>query len=233
MPRFRRAACPTFGDAEWRLEVDGLVAAPRDYTLADLRALPQSEVDARLTSVSGFSVRARWQGVLWRDFLAGLEPGPGTASHATFASQGGGYTTTVSLADLDHPRVMLVLGVEGEPLERDYGGPLRMFIPQLWGYKSAKWLAGITSGRPHAGRLLGGPGLSPRGDHRAGHHPGHQHRPEAAHQGRRGDRVLKPASPDGGILRCRRRSSLDVARKAAPAAKACRTPCLRTSGSAG
>ncbi len=151
LPRFTAGGMPDIGEAEWRLSVDGLVAAPREYTMDDIRALPQSEVNARLTSVSGFSVRAQWQGVLWRDFLAGIEPQP-KASHATFTSQGGRYTTTVSLADLDHPRVMLVLGVDGEPLERDYGGPLRMFIPHLWGYKSAKWLARITFGD----RMLGG-----------------------------------------------------------------------------
>ncbi|MCB2226236.1 MAG: molybdopterin-dependent oxidoreductase [Desulfarculaceae bacterium] len=151
MPRFSAGGIPSTSDADWRLTVDGLAGGPREFGLADLKALPQSEVNARLTSVSGFSVRALWQGVLWRDFLAGLEPKDGS-NHATFASSGGGYTTTVSLADLDHPRVMLVTAVEGEPLERDYGGPLRMFIPQLWGYKSAKWLTGITFGD----RMLGG-----------------------------------------------------------------------------
>ena len=151
MPAFSAGGRPNIGPEQWRLTVDGMVAQKREFDLDDIRAMPQSEVDARLTSVSGFSLRARWQGVLWRDFLAGLEPAPG-ADHATFTSQGGGYTTTVSLKDLDHPRVMLVLGVQDEPLEMDYGGPLRMLVPQLWGYKSAKWLAGVTLGD----KMLGG-----------------------------------------------------------------------------
>ena len=151
MPAFSAGGRPTLDPAQWRLKVDGMVAQERAYGLDDIRAMPQNEVDARLTSVSGFSLRARWQGVPWRDFLAGLEPTPG-ASHATFTSQGGGYATTVSLADLDHPRVLLVLRVQGEPLETDYGGPLRMLIPNLWGYKSAKWLAQITLGD----KMLGG-----------------------------------------------------------------------------
>jgi DMSO/TMAO reductase YedYZ molybdopterin-dependent catalytic subunit len=151
MPAFSAGGRPTLSPAQWRLTVDGMVAQEREYTLEDIQAMPQSQVDARLTSVSGFSLRARWQGVLWRDFLAGLELEPG-ADHATFTSQGGGYTTTVSLSDLDHPRVMLVLGVEDEPLDEDYGGSLRMLVPNLWGYKSAKWLAGITFGD----KMLGG-----------------------------------------------------------------------------
>ena len=151
MPAFSAGGRPTIGPDQWRLTVDGMVAQEREYGLEDIRAMPQSEVDARLTSVSGFSLRARWQGVLWRDFLKQLEPTP-EATHATFTSQGGGYTTTVSLKDLDHPRVMLVLGVQDEPLDMDYGGPLRMLVPQLWGYKSAKWLAGVTFGD----KMLGG-----------------------------------------------------------------------------
>ncbi len=64
-------------------------------------------------------------------------------SHATFTSVGGGYSTTVALKDLDTPRVILAYEVNKEPLEREYGGPLRMVIPNLWGYKSCKWLASV------------------------------------------------------------------------------------------
>lgn len=151
MPAFSAGGRPTIGPDQWRLTVDGMVAQEREFDLEDIKAMPQNEVDARLTSVSGFSLRARWQGVLWREFIKQLEAMP-EATHATFTSQGGGYTTTVSLRDLDHPRVMLVLGAQDEPLDMDYGGPLRMLVPQLWGYKSAKWLAGITFGD----KMLGG-----------------------------------------------------------------------------
>lgn len=146
VPIFSAGGMPSRAEGDWRLRVQGLVAQPREFSLAGLRALPQGEVDARLTSVSGFSVRALWQGVLWRDFLAAIRP-QAEATHATFTSLGGGYETTLALTVLDHPRVMLVLAVEGEPLEREYGGPLRMLIPHRWGYKSAKWLADITLGQ--------------------------------------------------------------------------------------
>ncbi len=142
VPVFQAGGMPDLPADRWSLQVTGLVADPRQLSLADIQALPASDVDARLTSVSGFSVRAKWRGVLWRDFIAGIEPAP-TANHATFTSLGGGYSTTVSLADLDHPRVLLAYGVDDQPLEREYGGPLRMVIPHLWGYKSAKWLAEI------------------------------------------------------------------------------------------
>jgi len=134
---------PDIDTATYQLHVRGLVKEERSFTWEEIIALPVSKVDARLTSVSGWSVRATWEGVLWRDFLRFLKP-KNEASHAAFSSSGGGYDTTVSLVDLDHPRVLLVYGVEGEPLEREYGGPLRTVIPNLYGYKSCKWLETIT-----------------------------------------------------------------------------------------
>ena len=145
-PVFTAGGAPVIAENDFRLEVAGLTAAPRALTLADLKALPFSAVSARLTSVSGWSVRAIWEGVLWRDFVAAAAPLP-EARYATFVSHGGVYETTISLADLDHPRTMIVWGVEGEPLETAYGGPVRMVVPHLYGYKSAKWLARVEFGR--------------------------------------------------------------------------------------
>jgi len=143
VPAFEAGGMPEIDMAEYRLHVRGLVEEERSFTLEEIMALPASKVNARLTSVSGWSVRATWEGVLWRDFIRGLTVKRG-ASHAMFSSVGGSYETTVSLADLDHPRVLLVYAVEGESLEREYGGPLRMVIPNLYGYKSCKWLETIT-----------------------------------------------------------------------------------------
>jgi DMSO/TMAO reductase YedYZ molybdopterin-dependent catalytic subunit len=142
-PVFKAEGMPEIDVATYRLFVKGLVEKERSFTWEEIMAFPASKVNARLTSVSGWSVRATWEGVLWRDFISALTPRE-EASHAVFSSFGGGYETAVSLADLDHPRVLLVYAVEGEPLEREYGGPLRMVIPHLYGYKSAKWLETIT-----------------------------------------------------------------------------------------
>ena len=118
-----------------------MVKAEKEFSLNDIKSLPFSRISSRLTSVSGWSVRADWDGVTWSNFIKEIHLGEG-ASHATFYSPGG-YTTTVSLKDLSNPRVMLVYGVAGEALEAEYGGPLRTVIPNLWGYKSCKWLARI------------------------------------------------------------------------------------------
>ncbi|HYA02695.1 MAG TPA: molybdopterin-dependent oxidoreductase [Syntrophobacteria bacterium] len=142
VPAFKAGGQPSIDFGAYRLELTGLVAQPLSLTWPEILALPYSVVNARLTSVSGWSVRADWGGVLWRDFLSSAPPLP-KATHVTFVSVGGGYATTTPLSDMDTPRVILAYNVADEPLEPEYGGPLRLVIPNLWGYKSCKWLGKI------------------------------------------------------------------------------------------
>ncbi|HUT52440.1 MAG TPA: molybdopterin-dependent oxidoreductase [bacterium] len=142
-PVFAAEGVPENTDAgAWRVRVDGLAQQEAELGLADIKALPNVILDARLTSVSGWSVRAQWEGTPWTEFMK-RHPGRPEATHVTFVSAGG-YATTAPLTELSSPRVLLCWGVGGEPLEPDYGGPLRMLIPNLWGYKSCKWVVRIT-----------------------------------------------------------------------------------------
>ncbi len=95
------------------------------------------DVNCRLTSVSGWSVRATWQGIVWQDFVNFIRPAD--YNYVIFESYGG-YSTTVFKVDLDNPRILMALKVDDEVLEEAYGGAIRMVIPNLWGYKSCKWL---------------------------------------------------------------------------------------------
>ncbi len=147
MPVFNTERTKLSDLSDYRVLVCGLVAEPVSLAIDQVRALPHSVIDARLTSVSGFSVRADWGGVLWTDFEKGLSLQP-QASHATFSSPGG-YETTIRLRDLRNPKVLLAYEVGGEPIEVEYGGPLRLVVPHLWGYKSCKWVSQIE--------LRGGP----------------------------------------------------------------------------
>jgi len=140
-PIFHAEGLPSIDPSTWRLKVSGLVAEERVFTLAEIKAMSSVTIDARLTSVSGFSVRAPWDGVAFPDFLDHIKPLP-SATHATFTSVGG-YDSTISFENLLKPRVILCYGVGGQPLELEYGGPLRLLVPHLWGYKSVKWLAKI------------------------------------------------------------------------------------------
>ena len=139
-PVFKAEGIPKIDPQTYRLKVWGLMVGERDFSLEELKQLPFTRLNARLTSVSGWSVRANWEGVLWKDFMKNITLMP-LAKYATFTSVGG-YDTGIPIAELND-RVMLVWAVDGEPLEKQYGGPLRLLVPHLWGYKSCKWINDI------------------------------------------------------------------------------------------
>jgi len=99
--------------------------------------------DARLTSVSGWSVRGQWGGVRLSDLLAPAGPKP-EATHVRFISYREIYTTCIPLDVALKERTLLAYEFDGEPLDSDYGGPVHIFRPCLWGYKSAKSVVAIT-----------------------------------------------------------------------------------------
>jgi DMSO/TMAO reductase YedYZ molybdopterin-dependent catalytic subunit len=142
VPIFKAGGMPTIDLTTYLLSVGGLVKEERLFSWQDILAMPKSQVNCRLTSVSGWSVRGVWEGIQWKDFLRQISVDSKT-NHVRFSTIGGNYTTAVSCKDLEHPGVLLAYGVNGDPIEPEYGGPLRMVIPNLWGYKSCKWLGKI------------------------------------------------------------------------------------------
>jgi DMSO/TMAO reductase YedYZ molybdopterin-dependent catalytic subunit len=121
----------------WVIEVSGFCAHPRTFTWQELIALPKSIADARLTSVTRFSVRGRWGGVKVADLLNAVQAGPET-QYVRFWSYRGIYDTSIPIEVALHERTLLAYEFDSEYLEEDYGGPVRGFCPYLWGYKSAK-----------------------------------------------------------------------------------------------
>lgn len=142
VPVFNAGGMPKADLETYILSVGGMVKEGKQFSWIEISEMPRSRVDCRLTSVSGWSVRADWEGIGWDDFLQHISL-ESKANHVRFTSIGGGYQTTVHCQDLANPRVLLAYGVNGEPIESEYGGPLRMVIPKLWGYKSCKWLGKI------------------------------------------------------------------------------------------
>jgi DMSO/TMAO reductase YedYZ molybdopterin-dependent catalytic subunit len=121
----------------WVIEVSGFCANPRTFTWQELIAFPKSIADARLTSVTRFSVRGKWGGVKVADLLNAVEAGPGT-QYVRFWSYRMSYDTSIPIEVALRERTLLAYEFEGEYLDEDYGGPVRGFCPYLWGYKSAK-----------------------------------------------------------------------------------------------
>jgi len=129
--------------AGWQVRVGGLVEKPLALTYEEIRALPKTVADARLTSVSGFSVRGEWGGVQMGEIVALAGPQP-TASHVQFVSYREIYTTCIPLEVALQERTLLAYDFNDQPLEADYGGPVRVFCPYLWGYKSAKSVIAVN-----------------------------------------------------------------------------------------
>ncbi len=121
----------------WVIEVSGLCANPKTFTWQELIALPKSIADARLTSVTRFSVRGRWGGVKVADLLDEVQSDP-AVKYVRFWSYRKIYDTSIPLDVALRERTLLAYEFDGEYLDEDYGGPVRGFCPYLWGYKSAK-----------------------------------------------------------------------------------------------
>ena len=126
----------------FRLQVHGEVEAPYTLTYAELLALPQTALAIDVHCVTGWSVMgARVKGVRLADLAERAKVKP-SARHVIFEAAHG-YTSNVSLREALDPHVMIVRELEGAALPRTHGGPLRALVPQLYFWKSAKWLTGI------------------------------------------------------------------------------------------
>ncbi len=128
--------------ARWQLEVAGLVDHPVTLDWAAFMALPQSQVRTDIHCVTTWSRYDNdWTGVATRDLLDLVMP----QDKAGYLMLHGydGYTTNVPLADFAALDAMLVHSWQGKPLPREHGGPVRLVIPHLYFWKSAKWLSGI------------------------------------------------------------------------------------------
>src|SRR3954471_5718760 len=130
-------------EQSYRLEVGGLVSTPGTYTLADLRALPQTSFSSDFHCVTGWVVPGvAWAGVPLAELLDRARPDP-RAKAVRFRSFDGVYTESLPLDEARRPGVVVALGMLGGPVSHDHGGPVRMYVGHQYGYKSTKWLSGI------------------------------------------------------------------------------------------
>lgn len=134
---------PDITTAEYQLQVDGLVDTARTLTWDDLADLPQTEWTRDFQCVTGWRVdEVMWQGVRVNDILAvvGVD---GAARAITFSSHDGLYTESLTLDQVDADEVMVATHMDGEVISGDHGGPVRLLVVPMYGYKSLKWLSRI------------------------------------------------------------------------------------------
>ncbi|HET7558920.1 MAG TPA: molybdopterin-dependent oxidoreductase, partial [Limnochordia bacterium] len=134
---------PVWDPAGWRLAVDGLVDKPLRLTWTELLKIPRTVLVRDFHCVTGWSVyHVTWEGVLLDDLLdyVGVQAG---ATHVKFHAYDNEYTDALSLGQARLPDVMVALLKDGQPLTQEEGQPLRLLVPQMFGYKSVKWLTRI------------------------------------------------------------------------------------------
>jgi DMSO/TMAO reductase YedYZ molybdopterin-dependent catalytic subunit len=134
---------PRLDPATWSITVDGLVATPTTWSWDEVHALPASEYVGDIHCVTTWSkLGTRFGGVSVDVLLDTAAP----LAQAAFvlATSTTGYTTNLPLDDLRGGRAWLVWTHEGAPLPPDHGGPVRLLVPHLYFWKSAKWVTRLT-----------------------------------------------------------------------------------------
>jgi DMSO/TMAO reductase YedYZ molybdopterin-dependent catalytic subunit len=133
---------PEIARDDWRLTIDGAVEHPAMWTWEAFLSQPQTESVSDIHCVTTWSrYDNRWTGVATRDLLDAVAPRP--EARFVMLHSYDEYTTNLTLEDFASPDALLAHSWEGAPLTREHGGPVRLIVPHLYFWKSAKWLQRI------------------------------------------------------------------------------------------
>jgi DMSO/TMAO reductase YedYZ molybdopterin-dependent catalytic subunit len=131
------------GFADWRLTVDGMVARPGTFSLAQLKGYPSRSQITMVQCEEGWSYIAEWIGVPLSHILDAVGAQP-EARYVVYFSIQPDWWESMDMADALHPQTFLTYGMNGDELPVGNGGPLRMRVPRQLGYKSVKFITHLT-----------------------------------------------------------------------------------------
>jgi DMSO/TMAO reductase YedYZ molybdopterin-dependent catalytic subunit len=132
---------PQVATANWELKVWG-TASPQTFAWEDMMAMPQSSFTADFHCVTTWSkLDVQWQGVRVTDFMQQVTLDPAT-THVMLHCHGG-YTTNLTLEDFIRDQNFFAHRLFDEPLPAEHGGPMRLVVPHLYAWKSAKWISDL------------------------------------------------------------------------------------------
>ncbi|MCJ7426335.1 MAG: sulfite oxidase-like oxidoreductase [Dehalococcoidales bacterium] len=141
-PALHYGSVPKIDISKWEFAIFGLVEKERRLSYREFAALPQVKVFSDIHCVTGWSkLDNLWEGVASeqiRELVRILPEAKFVMVHSV-----GGFTTNLSLNDFFQPDVLFALKHNGEPLTREHGYPLRLVVPRLYFWKSAKWVTGV------------------------------------------------------------------------------------------
>ena len=136
----------------FRLTIGGLVSKPANLSLADLKEMPRADQVSEFHCVTGWGIKGvRWGGVRIGDLLERV--GANASAHGLrFVSAEKPYDDSLTVEQALLPDAMLAYEMDGGPISRPHGAPLRLVMPQMYGYKSVKWVQHIeVQSAPQAG----------------------------------------------------------------------------------
>ena len=142
-PVLNAEATPRVDLDRWTITVDGRVEKEHTWTWRDVQALPQSEYTGAIHCVTTWSkFDTRFGGISVDVLLDAVVPLP-SATHV-LATSSTGYTTNLPLEHVRDSKAWLVWTFDGKPLPREHGGPVRLLVPHLYFWKSAKWISQLS-----------------------------------------------------------------------------------------
>ena len=133
---------PRFDPAKWSFHIWGLVNQERALSYAEFTALPRVKVFSDIHCVTTWSrLNNLWEGVSTgaiRDLTSVLPEARFVIVHAA-----GGFTTNLTLEDFFQPDALFATQHDSQPIPAEHGGPVRLVVPRLYFWKSAKWVSGV------------------------------------------------------------------------------------------
>ncbi|MBL0749703.1 sulfite oxidase-like oxidoreductase [Nocardioides baculatus] len=139
-PVLTAEATPRIARESWTIGVDGLVERPTTWTWDEVQQLPRSSYSGDIHCVTTWSkFDVVFTGVSVDDLLA--VAGPQADAAFVMAHSSTGYTTNLPLADITGGKAWVVWEFDGKPLTAEHGGPVRLLVPHLYFWKSAKWIS--------------------------------------------------------------------------------------------
>jgi DMSO/TMAO reductase YedYZ molybdopterin-dependent catalytic subunit len=130
------------GFKTWRLAVDGLVAQPRELSLAELKAFPSRTQITEHICEAGWSAISEWTGVQLSVVLDAVRIRPDAKFVMLYSVDG--WWDSLDMEDARHPQTLLAYGMNGEDLPVPHGAPVRLRVERQLGYKNLKYLSGFT-----------------------------------------------------------------------------------------
>ncbi len=133
---------PPISRERWRLDVYGAIDNPIFWTFAEFAAQKQVQFTSDIHCVTTWSrYDNEWEGLATRELLAACQPREDARFVVLHAHDG--YTTNLALEDFAAEDALLAHSWSGQPLTEEHGGPVRLVVPHLYFWKSAKWLQAI------------------------------------------------------------------------------------------